>query len=74
MSTPQAVILVYSTSHAIRLEGLLNAKGIACRLTPVPRQLGSDCGVCVQIQRADLEQARQVIQAARLETAGIHEI
>lgn len=64
------VILVYSTSHALRAEKILQGADVACRLIPVPRHLSSDCGVCIRVQRADEEQAMEALKAARVETVG----
>ena len=47
------VILVHSTSYAIRAERVLNMAEIPSKLIPVPRHLSSDCGVCVRIERAE---------------------
>jgi hypothetical protein len=69
-----AVILVYSTSYALRAEKVLAEAGIPCKLIPVPRHLSSDCGVCVRIEQADQEAALQALQAARVEMEGVHEI
>jgi len=69
-----AVILVPSTSHALRAEKVLQQAGIGCKLIPVPRQLSSDCGVCVRIGRADQEAALRVLDAARVEIEGIHDL
>jgi hypothetical protein len=69
-----AVILVYSTSYALRAEKVLAEAGISCKLVPVPRHLSSDCGVCVRIERADQQAALQALQAARVELEGIHEM
>lgn len=66
-----AVILVYSTSHAMRVEKLLVEQGIACKLIPVPRQIGSDCGVCIRIPRSKVEAAREVVAAAKIDIQGI---
>lgn len=55
-----AVILVYSTSHAIQAERVLKQAGLAVKLIPTPRHLSSDCGSAVRIavdQRAESEQA-----------------
>lgn len=46
------VVLVYSTSHALQAEKILLAQGLTCKLIPVPRQLSSDCGVCVRVTDA----------------------
>jgi hypothetical protein len=69
-----AVILVYATSHAMRVEKLLSDAGIPCKMIPVPRHLSSDCGACVRIQRVDMEAARRVVEAARLEVESIQAI
>jgi hypothetical protein len=69
-----AVILVYATSHAMRVEKLLSDAGIPCKMIPVPRHLSSDCGACVRIQRVDMEAARRVVEAARLEVESIQVI
>ncbi len=69
-----AVILVYSTSYALRAEKVLAKAGISCKLIPVPRHLSSDCGVCVRIERADQQAVLQALQAARVELEGVHEI
>jgi hypothetical protein len=69
-----AVILVYSTSYALRAEKILGQAGIPCKLIPVPRHLSSDCGVCVRIERADQEAALQALEATRLEIEGVHQV
>jgi hypothetical protein len=74
--TPEeyAVILVYSTSYAIRAEKVLLKTGIQSKMIPVPRHLSSDCGVCVRIERADKETARQALEAVGVEMDGVHDI
>lgn len=69
-----AVILVHSTSHAMRVEKLLQNVGIACKMIPVPRQISSDCGVCIRILRQDVEAARRAIQAGAVDIETIREI
>jgi hypothetical protein len=68
------VFLVYSTSYALRAERVLQEAGIACKLIPVPRQLSSDCGVCVRIERAAQETALAALEASRVEIEEVHEI
>lgn len=72
--SPYAVILVYSTNHAMRIERLLTQQQIECKLIPVPRQLSSDCGVCVRFQRADREKIVNCLNGAGIEVQGIFEI
>jgi hypothetical protein len=68
------VILVYATSYALRVEKELKGVGVKSKLIPVPRHLSSDCGVCVRIERADKEIARQTLVTAQVEIEGIHDI
>ena len=56
-----AVILVDSTSHAVRIEKILAQDGIKTKLIPVPRHLSSDCGVCVRIDREKTQQVKDLL-------------
>ncbi|MBC7226614.1 MAG: DUF3343 domain-containing protein [Thermoflexales bacterium] len=69
-----AVILVPSTSHALRAEKILRSAGIECKLIPVPRHLSSDCGVCVRIPRPAREAACAALEQARLEIESVHDL
>ncbi len=68
------VFLVYSTSHALRAEKVLEEAGIDCKLIPVPRQLSSDCGVCVRVRTVDRAATRKAVDRAGLEIEGVHDI
>ena len=68
------VILVPSTSHALRAEKILRAAGIDCKLIPVPRHLSSDCGVCVRIPRAARDTACAALQQANLDVESVHDL
>ncbi len=75
MNTNQyVVILVASTSHALRIEKILGQAGIPCKLIPVPRSLSSDCGSCVRILQVDKEQALRELEAVKVNIEGIHDI
>lgn len=74
MPRAYTVILVYSTSHALRAEKLLHMAGIASKLIPVPRHLSSDCGVCVRIAPPDREAAQQALQQAGMDIEALHDI
>ncbi|MCS7177825.1 MAG: DUF3343 domain-containing protein [Anaerolineae bacterium] len=69
-----AVILLPSTSHAIRAEKILREAGIDCQLVPIPRHLSSDCGICVRIPRQAREAARAALEQARLDIESIHDL
>lgn len=75
MSSEQyAVILLPSTSHALRGEKILKHAGIASKLIPVPRALSSECGICLRILREEQARVRQALEAVNLPIIGIHEI
>jgi len=57
-----AVILVDSTSQALRIEKLLISESLTCKLIPVPRHLSSDCGVCLRFMQADLERVQALLE------------
>jgi len=69
-----AVVLMYSTSYALRAESILHRAGIETKLVPVPRHLSSNCGVCVRIVQADREAALSVLDRARMEIEGIYDL
>jgi hypothetical protein len=71
---PYAVILVPSTSYALKAERALEQAGIACKLIPVPRQLSSDCGSCVRVFKVEKEQARQTLITAKIEIEAVHDL
>jgi hypothetical protein len=60
-----SIILVWTSSHGIRAEHVLNQAGIACKLIPTPRYLTSDCGLSVRIARVDAEAARTAMDQAQ---------
>jgi hypothetical protein len=54
------VVLFESVSHALRAEKIIKAENIPCKLVPVPRQLSSDCGVCLRfsaVNKGQIENA-----------------
>jgi hypothetical protein len=69
-----AVVLVESTSQAMRVEHLLHQEGLPCRLIPVPRMLSSNCGNCVRIEEKDMEKARQVLAANGITSADVRAV
>ena len=74
MTERYAVVLVYSTSYALRAEKLLSKAGIGTKLIPVPRHLSSNCGVCIRIAQSDCGAAQRTLQKAGLEIEGVHDI
>ena len=51
METPKyAIFLFLSVSYVLKAEKILKAAGIANKLIPVPRDIGTDCGVCLRVE------------------------
>ncbi|MGQ9767499.1 MAG: DUF3343 domain-containing protein [Anaerolineae bacterium] len=46
--------------------------GLTVKLIPTPREFSSDCGMALRFAWAQLEQARAVLEAGRVEVADIH--
>ncbi|MHC4661315.1 MAG: DUF3343 domain-containing protein [Planctomycetota bacterium] len=57
------IILVQSTSHAIRVEKLLKKAELTAKLIPVPRHLSSDCGVAVRVPADEEERILEVLES-----------
>ena len=49
------VILFKSVSYALMAEKVLKAEGIPFKLIPVPKEISSECGVCLRFTD-DLQQ------------------
>lgn len=58
---PFCVILVKSVSHALIAEKLVKAAELPCKLIPVPRHIGSDCGVCLRIPQEKIDEAARCL-------------
>ncbi|MBD3391145.1 MAG: DUF3343 domain-containing protein [Chitinivibrionales bacterium] len=74
MRPDNSVVLVHSTSHAIKAEKLMRRAGIDCKLIPVPRKLSSDCGICIRFAARDKSRAALVLAKGGIETEGIHDL
>lgn len=58
---PFGVVLFESVSHALRAEKIIKAENIPCKLIPVPRQLSSDCGVCMRFSVVHRERVERAL-------------
>lgn len=68
------VVLFHSMSGALKAEKLLKRDGVPIKLIPVPRQLSSDCGICVRFERADEEMIRSILNQGKVDIEGVYEI
>ncbi|MBU2054724.1 MAG: DUF3343 domain-containing protein [Proteobacteria bacterium] len=56
------VFLFPSVSHTLKAEKILKEQGIAHKLIPVPRHIGSDCGVCLRVTADRQDAAESALQ------------
>jgi len=68
------VILFYTTSAAMRTEKVLMQSDLYVKLIPTPRELSSDCGIAMRFDFKQVEKVRSLLEDARIEIAGIHQI
>jgi Protein of unknown function (DUF3343). len=74
MDTQYAVVLIDSTSHAMRIEKLLISRGLGCKLIPVPRHLSSDCGICVRIEASKAPAIRELLRSENMKIISMEEL
>ena len=48
--TSYYVILFKSVSYALKAEKILKQEGLPHKLIPVPKQISSDCGICLRFE------------------------
>jgi hypothetical protein len=71
---PRSVVVFYSITGALQAEKRLKAEGVAVKLIPVPRQLSSDCGVCLRFERQDEPGVKRALEEERIDIQGIYAI
>ena len=68
----QGVILFPSIHFALQAEKLIKGKGFFFDLIPVPRQLSSDCGICLLIEWEQREILYSLLESGGVKIEGIH--
>jgi hypothetical protein len=56
------IILFQSMNHVLLAEKLLKGAGVSCRVIPIPRNLSSDCGVCIRFEAALRPQVEKTLR------------
>ena len=67
----EMILLVHTSGHAFSIEKSLKKRGIACRLTPIPRRVSSDCGICLRFDPKDLDAVSDFVKTLSFEVEGI---
>ena len=68
----QGVILFPSIHFALRAEKLMKGKDYLIDLIPVPRQLSSDCGICMLIEWEQRERICTLLEEGGVKIEGVH--
>lgn len=71
---PRSVVVFHSITGALQAEKRVKAGGVAVKLIPVPRQLSSDCGVCLRFERQDEPEVKRALEEERIDIQGIYPI
>ena len=66
------VVLVPSTSHAIRAEQVCHRAGLKVKLIPTPRRLSSNCGTALRFTWEERERVEEALRANKVDYDEIH--
>ena len=69
-----SVILFFSSNYSFKGSNILQKNRIEHKMTPVPRHLSSDCGLCVRITRECTEDVRELFVKTGVEFDRIENI
>jgi hypothetical protein len=67
------VVLFHTSSAALRAEKILAQARLVVKLIPTPREFSSDCGIALRFAWNDSARVKELLDAARVEVAGIHQ-
>lgn len=62
----RCVLLFESVHRVMKAEKILKGKGIRVDLTPVPREISSDCGVAIELPAECEEEALHILRENRI--------
>jgi hypothetical protein len=68
------VVLFHTNSAALRAEKILKQARLVVKLIPTPREFSSDCGIALRFEWNDAARVEELLNDARVEVAGIHQI
>ena len=63
----RSFLLMSSMRYAIKAEKFCREQGITCEVVPVPRQISSECGMCLEIESVQAERVQEQLQQAGFE-------
>ena len=63
----RSFLLMSSMRYAIKAEKFCREQNVSCEVVPVPRQISSECGMCLEVDNARAEQVLSQLQQAGFE-------
>ena len=68
------VVLVSTTSSALKAEKLLRTAGIIEQLIPTPREYSANCGLAIRFNWFQREHIARLLQEGGIEVIGIYRL
>jgi len=68
------VVIVSTTSAALKAEKLLRTAGYVEQLIPTPREYSSDCGLAVRFSWAQREDINKLLREGGIDIVGIYRL
>jgi len=65
------VVLFGSTQRVLKAEKILKKAGLTIKLIPVPRQISSDCGVCLRFLWGDQSRVEYLLTSEGMDLDGV---
>lgn len=62
-----------SMSHVLAAERAARKEGISCRMVPIPRNMSTDCGMCVSVRADEGPAFLEIIEKKGLKPTKIEE-
>lgn len=68
----RCVLLLFSIHYVLKAEQFLKKRRLFHQVVPVPREIGSDCGMAIEFSCEDLDSVRGLLAQARIDIARIY--
>jgi hypothetical protein len=68
------VVVLHTTSAALRAEKKLIVGGLAVKLIPTPREMSSDCGIALRFDWRQAGRVQELLEEAHIAFQAIQEI
>ena len=60
-------LLIFQNIHTvIKVEKIIEGKGIFYQIKPVPTSISSECGMCIEINNIDYQKVNEYLQQKRI--------